>query len=224
VCRTLGVLAVAVALVLAHGCADPERERLKATTKPSYDKATGKLTELTYDANKNGRIDTWTEMDGTRPLRSRIDSNEDGRIDRWEYYDAAGKLAKVGFSRRAPDKNDKPDAWAFANAAGRIERIEVSSSGDQAKVDRWEFFDVSAGSGTAADRTGSLVRVEADTNGDGRPDKWERYVNGLIQAAEFDENRDGRPDRRLTYKDAELVLVESAPDASGHYTKMIAPK
>lgn len=224
-CRTLGVLAVAGA-VLAHGCADPEHERLKATTKPSYDKATGKLTELTYDANKNGRIDTWTEMDGTRPLRSRIDSNEDGRIDRWEYYDAAGKLARVGFSRRAADKDkdDKPDAWAFSNAAGRIERVEISSSGDESKIDRWEFYDVSDGSSTTADGAGPLMRVEADINGDGRRDKWERYANGVVQTAEFDENHDGRPDRRLTYKDAELVLVETAPDASGHYTKALAPK
>jgi hypothetical protein len=57
------------------------------------------LKELTYDANKNGRIDTWTDMDGTRPLRARIDRNEDGKLDRWEYYDEKGQLAKVGFSR-----------------------------------------------------------------------------------------------------------------------------
>ena len=107
--------------ILAHGCADPERERLKQTTKASYDQATGKLTELTYDANKNGRIDTWTEMDGTRPLRSRIDSNEDGRIDRWEYYDAGraprqgGLLEKGGrearrvgvFDRVGPDRSHR---------------------------------------------------------------------------------------------------------------------
>ena len=61
-------------------------------------------------------------------------------------------------------------------------------------------------------------------NGDGRPDKWERYENGVVQTVEFDENRDGRPDRRLTYRDAELVLIETAPDASGRYTKVVAPK
>ncbi len=92
--------------ILAHGCADPERERLKHTTRASYDQTTGKLTELTYDANKNGRIDTWTEMDGTRPIRSRIDSDEDGRIDRWEYYDdgrpsgQGGLLEKGGRATR----------------------------------------------------------------------------------------------------------------------------
>jgi hypothetical protein len=217
----LAVLAVCGA-VLAHGCADPERERLKATTKASYDKATGKLTELTYDANKNGRIDTWTEMDGTRPLRSRIDGNEDGRIDRWEYYDATGKLAKVGFSRKA---DEKPDAWAYSTPGGRVDRVEISSTADPARIDRWEFYDTSATqTGAALDGTGPLLRLEEDTDHDGRPDKWERYVNGVVQTAEFDENRDGRPDRRLTYKDVALVLIETSPDASGHYTKVLAPK
>ena len=86
---------VVCGVVLVQSCSNPERERLRSTTTATYDQASGKLTELTFDANKNGRIDTWTEMDGTRPLRSRLDSDEDGRVDRWEYYDAAGKLNKV---------------------------------------------------------------------------------------------------------------------------------
>jgi hypothetical protein len=219
--NTLAVLAVCGA-VLAHGCADPERERLRATTKPSYDGATGKLTELTYDANKNGRIDTWTEMDGSRPLRSRIDSNEDGRIDRWEYYDGSGRLSKVGFSRKA---EETPDAWAYSTPEGRIDRIEISSTGDPSRIDRWEFYDAT-GARTAAsgDGTGPLLRVEEDTDRDGRRDKWEQYADGILRTAEFDENHDGRPDRRLTYRDAELVLIETAPDASGRYTRSLAPK
>ena len=205
--------------ILAHGCADPERERLKHTTRASYDQTTGKLTELTYDANKNGRIDTWTEMDGTRPIRSRIDSDEDGRIDRWEYYDAAGRLARVGFSRKA---GEQPDAWAYSTASGRIDRIEMSSTGDSAHIDRWEFYDTAAAA--AGDGPGPLLRVDEDTNRDGRPDKWERYVDGLVEVAEFDEDRDGRPDRRLTYRDAELVRIETVPDSSGRYTRAVTPK
>jgi hypothetical protein len=218
--RLLG--AVAALTVMASGCANPEHERLKATTKASYDKATGKLSELTLDADKNGRIDTWTEMDGTRPVRSRIDSNEDGRMDRWEYYDEAGRLLKVGFSRKG---DDTPDAWAYASAAGRVDRIEISSVSDPARVDRWEFYDTAAAApGTAPEGTGPLLRVEEDTNGDGRPDKWERYAREVVQSAEFDENRDGRPDRRLTYRDGEVVLIESAPDATGRYTKSVIPR
>ena len=108
-----GVFASAVAcgVLYAAACSNPETERVKRTTQPTYDKETGRLTQLTYDRNKNGVIDTWTDMDGTRPLRSRIDTDEDGKIDRWEYYDDKGGLAKVGFSRR---NDGKPDAWAYA--------------------------------------------------------------------------------------------------------------
>jgi hypothetical protein len=208
-------------LLVAAGCADPERERLKATTKASYDKTTGRLTELTYDANRNGRIDTWTDMDGTRPVRSRIDRDEDGRIDRWEYYDAAGKLARVGFSRRG---DDTPDAWAYATADGRIARIEVSSTGDENRIDRWEFYDPAAGKGEGLDAIGPLRGVEEDTNRDGRRDKWERYENGQLATAEFDESGDGRPDRRLTYRQAALVSIETEPDASGTYTRKVDVK
>ena len=83
----------------------------------TYDKTSGKLTQITYDRNHNGRPDTWTDMDGARPIASRIDQDEDGTIDRWEYYDAAGALVKVGFSRK---NNGKPDAWAFSRPDGSL--------------------------------------------------------------------------------------------------------
>lgn len=179
--------AAAIAVLAAsHACSDPERDRLKATTKPTYDTATGRLTELTFDANKNGKIDTWTEMDGSRPIRSRIDSDEDGRFDRWEYYDEKGKLLKVGYSA---NRGEKPDHWAYSDSSGSTERIESSSTADEKRID-----------------------------------KWERYANGQLTTAEFDENADGRPDRRLTYKNGELVLIETAPDASGAYTRKVEPK
>ena len=57
------------------------------------------------------------------------------------------------------------------------------------------------------------MRVELDTNEDGRVDKWETYEDGAIKTAEFDEDGDGRRDRRLTYNDAALELIESEPDA-----------
>ena len=205
-----------VTCLCAHACSDPERDRLRATTKPSYDRSTGKLTELTYDANKNGRIDTWTAMDGSRPLRSRIDRDEDGKIDRWEYYDEKGALAKVGFSR---NDDGKVDAWAYAGADGKVQRIQVSSAGDEKKIDRWEYYDESVA--LNADGTGTLLRADEDTDGDGRADKWETYEGGAVRTAAFDENGDGTPDRRLTYQGTTLVLVESVPDAGGKFTKRV---
>ena len=216
--RTTALPVVAIATLVTMSCSDTERERLKATTKPTYDAATGKLTELTFDANKNGKIDTWTEMDGSRPVRSRIDQDEDGRMDRWEYYDAAGKLNKVGYSRKG---DGKPDAWAYPNAGGSILRIEASSTGDETRIDRWETYGERA---TGSDAMGPLVQVVQDTNGDGKRDKWERYEKGLVVSAEFDENGDEQPDRRLTYQDAELVSIETEPDGRGGYGRKVTPR
>jgi antitoxin component YwqK of YwqJK toxin-antitoxin module len=205
--RVLPWLAAACTAIGLAACSDPEKTRIKQTTQATYDKATGKLTELTYDRNQNGKIDTWTEMDGTRPLRSRSDLDEDGKIDRWEYYDEKGALTKVGFSRK---QDGRADAWAFPGPDGKVERVEISSTADEKKIDRWEFYDA-----------GALARVEEDTNGDGRADKWETYESGAVKTAAMDENGDGRPDRRLTYAGGALVLIESEPDASGTFRKAV---
>jgi hypothetical protein len=200
----------AVVLALAAGCSNSERAREKQGITPTYDKTTGKLKELTFDSNNNGRVDTWTVMDGSRPIMSRIDRNEDGKIDRWEYYGDHGQLVKVGFSRK---DNGVPDAWAFSGPDGRIERIEMSSVADERKIDRWERYDATG-----------LVSAEEDTNGDGVPDKWETYRAGVLETASFDENGDGKPDRRLLYNAGVLIAIETAPDAAGHYQKRIDVK
>ena len=199
-----------VTALLSVACSDPETERIKKTTLPTYDKKTGKLTELTYDRDKNGRIDTWTDMDGARPLRTRIDLDEDGKIDRWEYYDDKGGLAKVGFSRK---KDGHVDAWGFSGPDGKLARVEISSTGDEKKVDRWEHYE-----------RGELARAEEDTDHNGKVDKWETYEGGALKTAAMDENGDGIPDRRLTYSGGALLLIESIPDALGRFTKRVEVK
>jgi hypothetical protein len=194
-------------------CACSDAAKRTAAISPSYDKATGRLKELAYDSNRNGRVDTWTEMDGSRPLRSRVDINEDGKIDRWEEYDENGGLAKVGFSRT---NNGKPDAWAFSGADGKVRRIEISSTGDSNLIDRWEYYDPAQ---SGPDGRGALVRAEEDTNHDGRPDKWETYEHGILKTVAFDENGNGRPTRRLIYSSSARIVIESDPDASGRFAE-----
>ena len=198
------------ALALAAGCSNPASAPAKSGITPTYDKTTGKLTELAYDSNHNGKIDTWTEMDGTHPVRTRIDSNEDGKPDRWEYYDEQSKLVKVGFSRKG---DGTADAWAFAGPDGKTQRIEISSAGDEKRIDRWEHYDGAA-----------ITAAEEDTNHDGAVDKWETYEAGVIKTAAFDEQGDGKPDRRLTYAAGSLVSIESDPDAAGHFTRRVDVK
>jgi hypothetical protein len=201
-------LALTLSLVVAACAPDPERQRLAQTTKATYDPKTGRLQRLTYDANKNGRVDTWTFMDGTRILRSEIDRDEDGKIDRWEYHRADGTLEKVGFSR-ANDGN--VDAWAYSGSDGRVARVEISAK-QNGTIDRREFYEAD-----------SLVRAEEDTNGDGHIDKWETYAGGRLETVSFDETGDGRPDRRLTYgPTGALASIESETDAEGRFRKRVA--
>ena len=207
--RVLAGLVLAAA-ASAAACSDPETERLKRTTLPTYDKTTGRLVEITYDRNKNGKIDTWTDMDGTKPLRSRNDLHEDGKIDRWEHYDNKGNLAKVGLSRK---QDGHEDAWAYSGPDGKVARVEISSTGDEHQIDRHEFYDGD-----------SLARAEEDTDVNGRIDRWETYESGALKTAAMDENGDGIPDRRFTYAGGVLVLIESSPDGSGTFTRHVAVK
>ena len=119
-------------------------------------------------------------------------------------------MAKVGFSRA---NNGQPDAWAYSAPDGSVARIDISSTADEHKIDRREFYE-----------HGSLLRAEEDTNGDGRVDKWETYENGALVTASLDENGDGRPDRRLTYTGGNLVLIESEPDGAGVFQKRVDVK
>ena len=218
------VLRVAAAVLLGTGVlglsvwANADRTGAAAAITPTYDKTTGKLTQLSYDSDHDGRADTWTEMDGTRPLRSRIDRNGDGKVDRWEEYDDNGTLVKVGFSRK---DDGRPDAWVSASDKNGIQRVDMSSTGDERRIDRWEYYDTSH---AGAHGQGVLVRVEEDTVGDGNVHKWEAYRDGALETVAFDEDGDGQPDRRLTYRGTALALIESQPDASGRFTKRTAVK
>ena len=192
----------------AAACSDPEKERIKATSIPTYDEKTGKLTRLTADLNKDGVIDAYTYMDGTKVLRSEIDADQDGKIEKWEYHGDDGKVIKVAISR---EKNGKADTWMYPGPDGTLVRAELSSEQDESKIDRWEWYEA-----------GQLVRAEEDASGDGVVDKWETHRGGSLATLMLDEDYDGSPDRRLTYGDGgRLLTIESEPDGAGGFRKKI---
>lgn len=162
-----------------------------------YDKATGKLTQLAADLNKDGKIDTWTYMNGAMPLRTEQDMDGDGKIERWEFSGPGGQTVKVALSRR---KTGKPDIWTYLDAAGEPERIESASVGlpgaeTEAKIDRIETY-----------ANGRLSRVAEDTDADGRMDKWEQHEGSGLTSVEYDHNGDGRADERVSFGPGGKVL------------------
>lgn len=188
---------VLAALVVAAACGQNQAPAAGTTAvpqgnaqvKPEYD-ATGKLTKIEYDRNKDGKPDTWGYMDGSRVVRVEMDRNGDGQVDRWEFH-----RADAAQTSAAPNGVDTT-----------LERIDESTKFD-GTVSRKEFFE-----------GGVLVKVEEDTNGDGRLDKWETYKDGALQLQELDTEGRGRADRRLVYApDGAFDHMEADLDGSGTF-------
>jgi hypothetical protein len=192
---------LAIALAWTIGC-DREAAEARKRISPEYDQRTGKLRLLKYDSNGNGKIDTWSYMDGARVVRIEIDQDEDGKIDRWEYYGADQKLEKIGFSR---ERNGKEDAWSYPGPDGSIERIEISTRRD-GKISRVEHY-----------QHDSLASAEEDSDGDGRFDKWETYDGTRLASVAFDTQHRGTPDRRLVYGADGSVRLEVDAKGDGHF-------
>ena len=194
---TTSFLAIAL-FVACDRKADEARKRIS----PEYDKGTGKLVLLKYDSDGNGKVDTWSYMDGARVVRIEIDKNEDGKIDRWEYYDANQKLEKIGSSRA---QDGKEDSWSYLAADGSIERIEVSPKHD-GKTSRVEHYQKDV-----------LVSAEEDSDGDGRMDKWDTYAGDRLASIAFDTTHRGTPDRRLIYGADGSARLEVDPKGTGEF-------
>ena len=186
-----------VLLAWALGCSGPSET--KKDVQAVYDEQTGRLRQLTYDSNKNGKPDSISYMDGTTVLRVEIDQDEDGKVDRWEYYGADRTLEKVGLSRA----NDGiVDQWAYRAADGTLAKMEISTKRD-GKVQRTEVYE-----------KGAVVGVEEDTNDDGAVDKWETYSGGTLTGLALDTTGAGHPTRRLVYASDGSVKIASSPAAA----------
>ncbi len=199
-----GAASLFCALALGASCRSRESSRIE----PVYDKLTGKLQLLRYDSNGDGKVDTWSYMDGTRVLRVEIDKDEDGTLDWWEYYGAEQKLEKTGTSRA---NNGNEDAWPYAGPDGAIVRIDVSTNHD-GKVTRTEHYEKDA-----------LVRAEEDSDADGKPDKWETYEAGRLISVAFDTLHRGTPDRRVIYRADGSAHLEVDANGTGEFVALKTP-
>ena len=195
---SIGLLVLALISAACERRGDEARKRLV----PEYDKTTGKLQLLKYDSNGDGRVDTWSYMDGPRVVRIEIDKDGDGKVDRWEYYTPDQKIEKVGFSR---SNDGVEDAWSYAGPDGAVVRIDISTKRD-GKVTRIEHYEQN-----------HLARAEEDTDSDGSIDKWETYDGARLASVAFDTAHRGRADRRLVYLADGGARVEVDPNGDGRF-------
>jgi hypothetical protein len=166
---------------LACGQAPQGASKVEAT----YDKTTGKLSQLTVDKAMDGKPNIVSHMDGSKFVLIEVDKDENGKVDRWEYYGPDQKLEKVGISR----SNDGiVDAWLYQGMDGLPSKVEVSTRRD-GKVNRTEFYE-----------KGELTRAEEDTDTDGQVDKWETYAGGALAAVSFDMTKSGKPTTTIDYR------------------------
>jgi hypothetical protein len=174
--------------------------------EPVYDTTTGRLRLLQYDSNGDGKIDTWSYMNGSQAVRIEVDRDGDGRVDQWQYYEGTPRVQKVGFSMRG---DGKEDAWSYLGPDGTITRVESSPRRD-GRVTRIEYYE-----------SGALTRAEEDTDGDGRVDKWETYRDSRLFVVAFDTTHRGTPDRRIVYDADANGRVEVDREGTGHFVSSL---
>lgn len=170
-------------LCFVAGCRAPVAQDGQRRIEPEYDEATGRLTRLAYDANNNGKHDTWAFMDGAKLIRLEADENEDGKIDRWEHYpapDPAGGLKQPPERIERATRFDGQVSRRELFEAGVLARIEEDTDGNGA-IDKWETY-----------AAGTLVTLALDTKGSGKPDRRLIYrADGSLDRIEADTTGTG---------------------------------
>jgi hypothetical protein len=109
------------ALLAATGCSNAPPTPGGGTTRPTYDKNTGRLTQLTFDRNHNGVVDTWTEMNGSRPVRSRAENRPLGVL--------SGRPARAGRFEEDTNGDSRPDTWETYEG-GVLKTTSFDENGD----------------------------------------------------------------------------------------------
>jgi hypothetical protein len=161
-----------------------QRYRVTRGAFQAYYDRWGRLERIERDSNSDGRVDQISHHAGQKnPTLVEIDTDFDGQKDRWEYYDASGRLTRIGTTRRG----GAPDMWVVLDVAGRVVRREYDDDRD-GRVDRAEDLD-----------NGRITWTEVDSDRDGKVDRWQLWTQGRLAAEDLDTDGDGKPDRRVLF-------------------------
>jgi hypothetical protein len=146
---------------------------------------------VTFDLNHDNRPDVWrlyqTEDEGGTKIEfltcKQVDFDHDGRKDWVVAYNRKGNplFEKADF--------DYDGKWDMST-------IYDPKTGMKAEVERDIDFDGKFDVKELYDSAGQLASLQRDRNGDGKPDYWEQYKDGVLIAILYDDDFDGKVDRR----------------------------
>jgi hypothetical protein len=186
-----------VALLAAgacHGKKDDTTPKDLDTTIPKVDPTlcdTNGKNVVTYDLNHDGKPDVWriyaSEDEGGTKVEymtcKQIDFDHDGRKD-WV----------VAYNRKGMPLYEKADF--DYDGKWDVSRVYDTKTGVIAEVERDTDFDGKFDVKEIYDSAGQLTSIQRDRNGDGKPDVWEQYKDGVLLAILYDDDFDGKVDRR----------------------------
>jgi len=157
---------------------------------PTLCDTTGKTVQ-TADLNHDNKPDVWrlyqTEDDGGTKVEfmtcKQIDFDHDGKKDYVAAYNRKGNKIYEMFDYDFDGKWDE-------------KKIYDPKTGIVAEDERATKFDGKFDVRETYDSAGNLISLERDRNGDGKPDYWEQYKDGVLIAILYDDDFDGKVDRR----------------------------
>ena len=193
----LGLVALG-ALAACHGKQDDTTPKAAAAAAdpgaakvdPTLCDTNGKNV-VTFDLNHDNKPDVWhlfkTEDDGGTKVEfltcKQVDFDHDGRKDLVIAYNRRGNML---YQKADFDYDGKWDMSAvYDTKTGAVAEVERDTDFD-GKLDVKELYDTA----------GQLTSVRRDRNGDGQPDLWEQYKDGVLIAILYDDDFDGKVDRR----------------------------
>jgi hypothetical protein len=146
---------------------------------------------VTYDLNHDNKPDVWrlykSDDEGGTKVEfmtcKQVDFDHDGRKD-WV----------VGYNRKGNTLFEKADF--DYDGKWDMSAVYDTKTATLVEVERDTDFDGKFDVKEVYDSAGQLTSVRRDRNGDGQPDLWEQYKDGVLLAILYDDDFDGKVDRR----------------------------
>ncbi len=136
----------------------------------------------TLDLNRDERADRWTITNGAGQLvRVEHDLNFDGNPDLWQYFD--------------PQTSKLVEEELDLDFDFRVDLVVYYQDGVLARKDLSLAFDGQFTVAKFYDNQGELLRIEEDSDGDGKIDRWDYFEGGRRARIGWDEDKDGQPDK-----------------------------